>query len=569
MPDLAGPAIADLHAWHTQQNPVFRALAEPMVARMTETLTTMQAVIDHQSAVIVDLTTRLEALEARFEGLHAKTQAHVEAVQAAAKSEVEAAQSAAKEQAAEHKVALQVTQDRIDQLERHLYGKKSERTTKTPDARREARKQRRAEQSEQEKAAQREAAAEARQAKLEKLRTKVLSIPLDANVPPGRPLPPLTSVLFEWHPGELVRILVQREQRVLGDGRIVTAPPPPQVIEGGAYGPALHAKVVVSKCLDVMPLRRQERAFERLGAPLPVSVLCALFHRTATSLEPLYKAMVAQVGAAEHVSADETPQPVLDEDKVRKGWMWVFATDDALLYTYSPSRGGSVPDGVLGRSKGTLTVDGHTGYNLVTAEGRRERGGCWSHARRGLFEARGYAEALVDGLIAQIGELFYVEQLAIEGHVVGTEAHLALRQERSAPVAARLFSTIEANIGAFDARSSLAKAMQYVLNQRVPLSLFLKDARVPLHNNLSERALRIVALLRKNALFVGSDESGEHLAMLLSLVATCRMHEVDPERWLADVLIGVTTPGLTVEDLLPWNWKVGRGVGCSPAFDTA
>ena len=110
--------------------------------------------------------------------------------------------------------------------------------------------------------------------------------------------------------------------------------------------------------------------------------------------------------------------------------------------------------------------------------------------------------------------------------------------------------------------------MRYLLNQREPLSLFLKDAKVPLHNNLSERALRIIALLRKNALFVGSDESGQNLAMLMSMMATCRMHDIDPERWLADVLIQVSERGSTVEDLLPWNWKIGRGTQCQPLFDT-
>ena len=120
--------------------------------------------------------------------------------------------------------------------------------------------------------------------------------------------------------------------------------------------------------------------------------------------------------------------------------------------------------------------------------------------------------------------------------------------------------------GALDA--STQSSGHPLLNQREPLSLFLTDARVPIHNNLSERALRIVALLRKNALFVGSDESGEHLAMLLSMTATCRMHGVDPERWLADVLIAVGETGPTAEDLLPWNWKTGRGVSAGPAYDT-
>jgi hypothetical protein len=114
----------------------------------------------------------------------------------------------------------------------------------------------------------------------------------------------------------------------------------------------------------------------------------------------------------------------------------------------------------------------------------------------------------------------------------------------------------------------LAAALRYLVNQRGPLTLFLTNPRVPIHNNLSERELRIVALLRKNALFVGSDEGGRNLAMLLSMSATCRLHGVDPERWLADVLIGVQEE-TTVEPLLPWNWKHGRGLVARPVFATA
>jgi transposase len=557
MPDLARPAIADLHAWREQQNPLVRALTEPLTERVVETLTAMQAVIDTEVAA-------REAQAAAVAAREAQAAERAMALESALGAEVAAREA----QAAENAMVLQVTKDRIDQLERMMFGRKAERTPKTPDARKEARKRRQNELSEEQKEVRRKAAAAARQAKLDALRTKVLDLPVDAEVSEGRTLPPAGSVIYEWHPGELVRILVRREQRVLEDGTIVTAAPPPQVVDGGSYGPALYAKVVVDKCLDGMPLRRQERAFERIGAPLPVSVLCALFHRSAELIEPLYKAMVAHVGAAPHVSADETPQPVLDDEKVRKGWMWVFATDDAILYVYAASRGGTVADGVLGKSKGTLTVDGHTGYNVVTKEGRRERGGCWSHARRGLFEARTYAEVLVDGLLSQIGELFYVEQLAIEQQIVGTPAHLELRQERSAKVLARVLATAESHVDMFDARSSLAKALRYLLNQREPLSLFLKDPAVPIHNNLSERALRVVAMLRKAALFVGSDEGGRHLAMLLSMTATCQMHGVNPQQWMADVLIAVQDV-TDVESLLPWNWKTGRGTSFRPAFDTA
>lgn len=176
-------------------------------------------------------------------------------------------------------------------------------------------------------------------------------------------------------------------------------------------------------------------------------------------VEPIYKALIAHIAMSPHVSAEETPQPVLDEVKTRTGWMWVFACDDAILFNFSPSRGGAVAQSVLGSSTGTPTVDGHTRYNLVTGEGRRQRGGCWSHARRGLFEAQAHDEPRAAELLAMIGDQSYTEQPAMDDGIVCSEAHLALRQARSAPVVERLFAAVEAAAAAVpDARSSWAKA---------------------------------------------------------------------------------------------------------------
>ncbi len=605
MTDLATPLMADLQGWHDQQSPLVRALTEPLMARVTATLTAMQSVLDlsqagqaalqaqvaaqaevqaGMQARITSLETALALVEAQRDAqaallaeveaqrdAHAALLAEVEAQRdtyAALLAEAVAQRDERDAMAADLTVRVRVAQDRIDQLERAMYGQKSERRPRSKDARKLARERRQREKTPEQKEQERAAAAAARQAKIDALPTKTVFIPLGEDVPDGRPLPPQESEVLEWVAGHLVRVIFQREQRVLPTGGIVTAPPPPQVIEGGLYGPALHAKVAMDKCQNAMPLRRQERAFERIGAPLPISALCALFHRSAAVIEPVYKAFLAAVRKAEDILADETPQPVLDDEKVRKGWMWVFATPSVILFTFSPSRGGKVADAVLGESTGTLTVDGFTGYNIVTQAGRRQRGGCWSHARRGLHEARAYDETLVDGLLDLIGELFYVEVLAIEGEIVGTPDHLALRQKRSKDVVDRVYAMVEAHLGRFDSRASIEQALRYLVNQRGPLTLFLTNPRVPIHNNLSERELRIVALLRKNALFVGSDEGGRNLAMLLSMSATCRLHGVDPERWLADVLIGVQEE-TTVEPLLPWNWKHGRGLVARPVFATA
>lgn len=546
MPPVSYDALSILHGWHDQQQPLVRALSAPMVEEMTTALDTVQEVVDEQEAALATQGHQLDELLARMKSL----------------------EEAAHAQVADLTAKLQATTDRIGVLERKQFGRRSEKR-KTPDAKRKARKRRRDELSDEEKEARRKAAEAARQAKLDALRTVTHTVSLPASVGEGRAMPPLASVVYEWRPGELVRVEVTREQRAMPEGFIVTAPPVEQVVEGGSYGPGLYAKICVAKCLDAMPLRRQERAFGRLGVPLSASTLCALFHRAGDLITPLYKALVGHVSSTPHVQADETPLPVLDEHTTRKGWMWVFATMDALLFVHSPSRGQGVPNTVLGNTKGTLTVDGYTAYNNVTGDLGRKRGGCWSHARRGLYDARQHDEPFVQAVLDDIAELFYIEELAADQDILGTPAHLALRTERSKLVVERLFTALEEyEHNAVDGRASLLKAVRYILNQREPLQLFLSDAAVPIHNNLSERALRVIALLRKNSLFAGTDEAAQRFAQLLSLLATCQLHDVNPETWLADVLLAINEPGLLAEELLPWNWKLTRGPNYRPYYDT-
>lgn len=618
MTSLTQAPRTTLQTWHDEQQPLVRALATPMVEEMTSALDGLQEAIDTRddllAAVSAQLSTlqhrvvslekgaeeqaaqltrqletttsqleatssKLEETTAQLEGTTAlleETTAQLEETTAlleATTAQLETTKAdltASQETVTDLTAKVEATTDRIHVLERQMFGRKSERQKKTPDARRVARKRRRNELTDEEKKKRRGDAAARRQAKLDALRTVTHTVKVPEAFRQGRQLPPVASVLYEWHPGELVRVEVSREQWIQPDDlAIVTAPPIGQVVEGGSYGPALYAKIAVDKVLNALPLRRQERMFKRLRAPMPMSTLASLFHRAGDLVHPLFEALVAHVSAAPHVSADETPMPVLDEGETHKGWMWVFAADDALLFTYSSSRGKSVPVEVLGGSVGTLTVDGYTAYNSVTGDLGRQRGGCWSHARRGLYDALEHDRDFIQPLLDDIGELFYLEELAREQGLRGTELHLAMRQERSQPVIDRLFSRLEDyNAGATDGRSSVSKAVRYVLNQREPLELFLTDAAVPIHNNRSERALRIVALLRKNSLFAGGDEPAQTYAELLSLLSTCQLHDVDPEEWLADVLLAIHEPGLIAQDLLPWNWKVTRGPGYTPYFDT-
>jgi transposase len=208
--------------------------------------------------------------------------------------------------------------------------------------------------------------------------------------------------------------------------------------------------------------------------------------------------LLAYVATSPHVAADGTPMPVFDEHATRKGWMWVFATADALLFAHWRTRRKSVPKGALGFTTGTLTVNGNTAYNSVIGQLGRKRGGCWCHARRGLYNVLRYDEAFIQPLLDKIGEIFYIEAQVAGTGIVGTAEHLALRKEKSKPIIYRQFvAWDDYDATAVDARSSTSKAVSYIINQRVPLQLIWSFALVPIHNILSERALRVIALTRK------------------------------------------------------------------------
>jgi transposase len=378
------------------------------------------------------------------------------------------------------------------------------------------------------------------------------------------------SVVWEYVPARLERHVHIREKLTCrcGEG-IVVADAPPKVLDRSHYGPGLMAHVVVAKCADSTPLYRQERAFERACIPVARTTMGELFHRTAEIVAPLSRRILTLVAAHRLVNADETPMRVLAPHKCRRGFLWTFLTDDLIGYRFSPTRSGQTPADVLGGTQGHLVVDLYTGYNAVTDADGRTRVGCWAHVRRKFFDAKESAP-VAEELLALILGLYRVEKTARDREVVGRPAHLALRRQHSAPLCARIHRWLDAKQAEHPPRSALGRAIAYALKQWDALVRFLDDASLPLDNNAAERALRVAALGRKNFLFVGNDRAGENLAGLYALVATCRLHDVNPEEYLADVLLRVQThPQQRIDDLLPHRWAKLRGPPAPSVTDAA
>ena len=450
------------------------------------------------------------------------------------------------------------------ELRRAILGPKSERT---PKHRTSGGKKRKKDETEEEKAKRLEAARlkrkenrEEREAKMPEERVEhpaPTTCPRCEGTGPFTSLPADVSSEIEHLTERLKRLVHVMEKQLCSCGHIFAAPSPQRVTEGCHYGPGLHAYAVVSKCADAMPLNRITKRFARSGLHMARSTLTDLYHRSASLLAPIHGRLLELVAASPYVNADETSQPVMDEEKCRRGFIWTFIASAELIiaYIFSPNRSGETPIEVLRGTTGFLQVDGYTGYNQVCLPDGRDRVGCISHCRRYFHKARDECPSEADHSIEVIRQLYEVEYDAAERDILGTDAHRLLRQHRSQPLLEEWKVWLEEKKGLHVPKSPTGRAIRYTLNQWEYLIRFLSDAKLRLDNNISEGALRIIALGRDNFRWVGHDESVHNLAILQTIVATCVANDVNPQDYIADVLLRVQThPASRIDELLPMNW---------------
>jgi transposase len=338
---------------------------------------------------------------------------------------------------------------------------------------------------------------------------------------------------------------------------IITAPAPPSVIDGGHYGPSVYAHDVVSRCEFSLPHHRLGKMLGYSGCPISRSTLTSLYHRSAELLKLIYDRLFEITRKDPYVSADETGLAIQKKGGCVKGWVWMMLSVNAIVYYFSESRGGKIAKKLLGETTGYLQIDGYSGYNKICDEedGGRVRIGCWSHLRRLFFYALG--ELSENRTVLEwIVELYRIEYKAAELDILGTMDHLALRQIYAVPIMDKIDAWITEKKKIMPPRGNTGTAITYAENQWESLCVFLTDPTIRLDNNLSENALRIIAIGRKNFLFVGHEEAGQNLAILQTITSTCRLHNVDAYEYIKDVLIRIQThPASKIDELLPQNWK--------------
>lgn len=319
-------------------------------------------------------------------------------------------------------------------------------------------------------------------------------------------------------------------------------------------GPGLLADTIVRRWVDHLPLHRLERVYGREGLPLARSTLCGWHAAVAALAKPLVKAMFHDaLKTSPYLCADATGVLVQAPEKCRRGHFFVLvAPGKHVLFQYTPTHDGKAVDKLLPEYEGFLVADAHSVYEHLYTDGTIIEVACWAHARRYVFKSLDTDGARARHALSLIQALFKLER---EWASSLPEERRRQRQAQSKPIVEAFFRWCDDESLKVLDETPISKAIGYARNQREALCRFLEDGRLPIHNNISENALRRQALGRKNWLFLGTDEGGEVNATLVSLLACCEMHKLEPLGYLRDLLCLLPEwPQTQLLELSPAQW---------------
>jgi transposase len=372
------------------------------------------------------------------------------------------------------------------------------------------------------------------------------------------------SEMLEYVPGRFKVIRTVRPKlSCAGCSRIVQALAPSRPIDRGLAGPGLLAHVLVSKYADHLPLYRQAEIYQREGIELDRSTLADWVGGASRTLRPLVDALRKYVLSAEKLHGDDVPVPVLapGNGKTKTGRLWTYVRDDrpagspaaaAVWFAYSPDRKGEHPAEHLRSYRGILQADGYAGFNKLYEKGDIVEAACWAHVRRRFHDLyQAHRSPIAKEALERIGQLYGIEQ-EVRGRSPAERKEV--RQARSRPLLEAMHAWWKATLTKLSQKSDVAVAIRYALDRWSALLRFCEDGRIEIDNNAAERALRAVALGRKNYLFAGSDSGGERAAAIYSLLGSAKLNGIDPEAYLSTVLRRIADHSINrIAELLPWN----------------
>lgn len=365
---------------------------------------------------------------------------------------------------------------------------------------------------------------------------------------------------LEYKPGSFyVNRYRRRKYAKAGGEGVLIGTLPGRPIEKGMAGPGLLAQIIADKYVDHLPLYRQGKRYEREGVKIPDSTLGDWLKQSVHLLEPIYQAMVRKLLQSDYIQADETTIKVLDKDKkgsTHLGYYWVYRAPitNIAVFEYQKGRAQVWPIEFLKNFKGNLQCDGYDAYeNFESREGINVLN-CMAHARRPFEKALDNDRARAVFVLNKMKILYAVEDEARQKNMDHHQRR-ALREEKTIPVLQELHTWLKDNLMHTTPQSLIGKAFAYSLRRWDKLCLYTTDGKLEIDNNLIENAIRPVALGRKNYLFAGSHDSAQRAAVVYSILASCKIANINPVEYLTDVLSKIADhPINTIDELLPERW---------------
>ncbi len=369
----------------------------------------------------------------------------------------------------------------------------------------------------------------------------------------------ITEVLDYTPSNIFVRQIIRPKYVVSQDDektQIVTAALPSLPIPKGNAGAGLLAHILISKFVDHLPFYRQAQIFKRQQLTISESTIGGWFNASCRLLEPLYETLKNKMLSTDYLMADETPIPVQTRDKpgaTHKGYHWVYYDpgNKLVLFDYQKTRGREGPDELLKNFVGFLQTDAYTAYNNLRNRANIIQMACMAHARRKFEHALNNDPALATEALVMFGKLYEIERDAREQNLSHDDIK-ALRQEKSLPVLLQMEAWLKEKMNLVLPKSAIGQAIAYTLALWPRLTRYIEQGRFNIDNNLTENSIRPVALGRKNYMFAGSHAAAQHAAIVYSLLATCKINNVEPFEWLSKTLSQISDhPVNQLHKLLP------------------